>query len=317
MYNNVNSGRAGKNYPLSTMSFSSKARKAFTYWQDSIKKSKLLLGYLASCFDHLLEMNTRPPLALRIPSSNVFFNYVLQLIFSILRNTCYYPPPPPPPPHTHTHTHTYNACNSRDVDVLKFQLVHHDTFYNGQIQQDSSECLLMLIDIINNCPMPDSSSTTCPTGASLSDISFSFVLEKYIVCGVCGLRSPSFESSSVLYITLTYTSARLGITKKEQKLQKSCSWCNKNTWHVELSYILQPPKYLLLIVNRLFRYTTNNVPKDRCSIPTDATVMLVPLKFSLLAIIGHHGLCIHSGHCAASINYCKQKTFYCHDNKIT
>ena len=47
--------------------------------------------------------------------------------------------------------------------------------------------------------MPDSSSTTSPTGASLSDILFSFVLEKYIVCDVCGLRSPSFESISVLY----------------------------------------------------------------------------------------------------------------------
>ena len=59
---------------------------------------------------------------------------------------------------------------------------------------------MMLINIINKVSMPDSSSTTSPTGASLSDILFSFVLEKYIVCDVCGLRSPSFESSSVIYI---------------------------------------------------------------------------------------------------------------------
>ena len=52
--------------------------------------------------------------------------------------------------------------------------------------------------------MPDSSSTTSPTGASLSDILFSFVFI-YIVCDVCGLRSPSFESSSVLYISPTDT----------------------------------------------------------------------------------------------------------------
>ena len=52
--------------------------------------------------------------------------------------------------------------------------------------------------------MPDSSSTTSPMGASLSDILFSFVLEKY-VCDVCELRSPSFESSSVLYISPTDT----------------------------------------------------------------------------------------------------------------
>ena len=81
---------------------------------------------------------------------------------------------------------------------LKFQLVRHDISYNGQNQEDSSECLLMLINIIHKGSMPDSSSTTSPTGVSLSDILFSFVLEKYIVCDVCRLRSPSFESSSVL-----------------------------------------------------------------------------------------------------------------------
>ena len=65
----------------------------------------------------------------------------------------------------------------------------------------------MLINIIHKGSRPDSSSTTYSMGASLSDILFSFVLEKYIVCDVCGLRSPSFESSSVLYISPTDTSS--------------------------------------------------------------------------------------------------------------
>ena len=83
--------------------------------------------------------------------------------------------------------------------------------------------------------MPDSSSTTYPTGTSLSDILFSFVLEKYIVCDVCRLRSPSFESSSVLHIapTDTFSVQNLILEGLQQKLQKFCSWCNKNTWHVE------------------------------------------------------------------------------------
>ena len=98
----------------------------------------------------------------------------------------------------------HNACNSKDVDALKFQLVRHDIFYNGQNQQDSTECLLMLINIIDKGSMPDSSSTTSPMGASLSDLLFSFVLEKYIVCEVCGPRSPSFESSSVIIIIIVY-----------------------------------------------------------------------------------------------------------------
>ena len=175
----------------------------------------------------------------------------------------------------------------------------------------------MLINIIHKGSLPDSSWTTYPMGASLFDILFSFVLEKYIVCDVCGLSSPSFESSSVLYISPTDTSSMQNLILQglQQKLQKSCYRCKKNTWHVESSYILQPPRYLLLFVNR-FRYINNNVTKDRCSTPMDTTVRLGPLKFSLRATIDHHGPSIHSGHYTASINCC-QKTFYCNGHTIT
>ena len=97
---------------------------------------------------------------------------------------------------------------------------------------------------------------------------------------------------------------------------KSCSRCNKNTRHIESSYILQPPKYLLLFVNR-FRYINNNITKYRCPIPMDTTVRLGPLKFSLRATIDHHGPSIDSGHYTASINFCKKNPFYCNDHKIT
>ena len=171
------------------------------------------------------------------------------------------------------------------MNALNLQIVRHDTFYNGQNQQDSTECLLMLINIIHKGSMPDSSSKTYPMGASLSDILFSFVLEKYIVCDVCGLGSPSFESSSVLYISPTDTSSMQNLILQglQQTLQKSCPRCDKNTWHVESSYILQPPKHLFLFVNR-FKYINNNVTKDRCSIPMDTTVRLGPfdLAYGLL-----------------------------------
>ena len=91
----------------------------------------------------------------------------------------------------------------------------------------------------------------------------------------------------------------------QQKLQKSCSRCNKNIWHVESSHISQTPKYLSLFVNR-FRYINNNATKDRCPIPMDTTVRLGPLKLSLRATIVHHGPSIHSGHYTASINCCKK-----------
>ena len=65
----------------------------------------------------------------------------------------------------------------------------------------------------------------------MSEILFSFMLEKYIVCDACGLGSPSFESSSVLYITPIYTSSmqELIMQGMQQKLEKSCFRCKKNT----------------------------------------------------------------------------------------
>ena len=228
------------------------------------------------------------PFGLNNPKFQCFFNSVLQLIFSIFRHS--YTPP------FNSSTEgtllkcmlqtAHNTCNSKDVDALKFQLVRHDIFYNGKNQEDSTECLLMLINIIHKGSMPDSSSTTFPTGASLSDILFSFVLEKYIVCDVCGLRSPSFESSSVLYISPTDTSSMQNLILEglQQKLQKSCSRCNKNTRHIESSYILQPPKYLLLFVNNRFRYINNNITKDRCPYLWIRPLGLVPsnLAYRLL-----------------------------------
>ena len=165
----------------------------------------------------------------------------------------------------------------------------------------------MLIEIINKGSVPYyGSHVSNSTGVSLSDILFSFMLEKYIVCNVCVLRSPSIESSGVLYISPTHTSSMQELIMQglQQKLEKSCFRCNKNTWHVESNHILQPPNYLIIVVNR-FRY-----------INMDMTVVLGYHRFSLRATMDRHGPSICSGHCTASVNCCN-KTFYCNDNKIT
>ena len=161
------------------------------------------------------------------------FNSVLQLILSIFRNNSYTSPFNSSTEGTllkclfHT---APNARHSEDVDALKFQLVRHDAFYNGQNQQDCTECFLMLINIIHKCSLHDANSTTYLMWASLSDILFSFVLEKYIVCDVCRLRSPSFGSSGVLYIspTDTFSMQNLILQGLQQKSQNSNQiiYCN-------------------------------------------------------------------------------------------
>ena len=179
-------------------------------------------------------------------------NSVIQLLFSILR--------------TISHNFQFNsstegsiskflfeiahsASSSTDVDALKFRLVQYDKLYGGEKQEDASECLMMLIELINKgSVLYCGSNNNNSTGISLSEILFSFMLEKYIVCAACGLRSLSSESSSVLYITPTCTAPMQELIKQrmEQKLEKSCFRCKKSTWHVESGYIIQPPKYLII-----------------------------------------------------------------------
>ena len=260
------------------------------------------------------------PFGIINPKNHCYMNYVIQLLFTI--------------PRTISHNFQFNsstdgsiskclfeiarsASSSTDVDALKFRLVQYAKFYSGKQQEDASECLMMLIELINKGSVPYcGSNDNNSIGVSLCEILFSVMLEKYIVCDACGLRSPSFQSSSVLYITPTCTFSMQELIKQgmEQKMEKSCFRCKKNTWHVESNYILQPPAYLTIALNR-FRYVNNNFTKDRCSIPMDMTVVLGLHKFSLQATIDH-GPPMYSGHYTASINYCK-RTFYCNDSKFT
>ena len=143
-------------------------------------------------------------------------------------------------------------------------------------------------------------------GGLLYPISCFHLFWKNILSAMYADWGPPHLSLVVLYISPTDTSSMQNLILQElqQKWQKFCSRCNKNTWRVKSNYILQPPKYLLLFVNR-FRYINDNVTKDRWSIPTATTVWLGPLTFILRATIDHHGPSIHSGHYTASINCCK------------
>ena len=150
--------------------------------------------------------------------------------------------------------------------------------------------------------------------ASLSDILFSFVLEKYIVCSVCGLRSPSFESSSVLYISPTDTSSMQNFYKD----------CDRNCKNPVLDVIRTlGTSNQAIYYNLLNIYFSPFIDLDtliRMSPKIDAPYLSIrpllgPLKFNLQATVDHHGPSMHSGHYTASINCCKK--IYCNDHTTT
>ena len=135
------------------------------------------------------------PFGIINPKNHCNMNSVIQLLFSILR--------------TISHNFQVNsstkgsiskflfeiarrASSSTDVDALKFRLVQYDKFYSGEQHENALECLMMLIGLISKGSVPYcGSNDNNLTGVSLSEILFSFMLEKYIVCDICGLRSPS------------------------------------------------------------------------------------------------------------------------------
>ena len=96
------------------------------------------------------------------------------------------------------------------MDALKFQLVHHDTFIMAKFNNIAPNVSWL---------KPNSGSTTYPAEAFLSDILFSFVFDKYIVCDVCELRSPHL--SLVVWFIL-----HLLIHSPCKTLY--CEACNKN-----------------------------------------------------------------------------------------
>ena len=79
----------------------------------------------------------------------------------------------------------------------------------------------------------------------------------------------------------------------QQKWQKSCSRCNKNTWHFESNCILQPPNTCFSLLIDLDTLTTMSPKIDA---PYLWIRPLCLVRFSLRATINHHGPSMHSGH---------------------
>ena len=133
----------------------------------------------------------------------------------------------------------------------------------------------------------------------------------------CTMKSTTFETNSLLYVTPTDSASmqELLLQEHKQNSYKTCSCCVRDTWHIESTQISQPPKYHTIIVNRI-TYSNNKITKNNGRMPLDLYIKLGPYKFSLQASVDHHGYAMNSGHYTA-LNNCCAKTFHCNDDKIT
>ena len=118
------------------------------------------------------------------PKNHCYMNSVIKLLFSILRTIS---PNFQFNPSTEGSISKFlfeiacSASSSTDMDALKFGLVQCDKFYSGEQQEDASECLMVLIELINKGSVPYcGSNDNNSTGVSLSEILFSFMLENIL-----------------------------------------------------------------------------------------------------------------------------------------
>ena len=81
------------------------------------------------------------------------------------------------------------------------------------------------------------------------------------------MKSPASEITSLLFFTPTDSTSMQDLLLQEhkQKLYKNCSCSWRDTLHIESKQILQPAKYLIIIVNRI-TYSNNRITKNKSRI---------------------------------------------------
>ena len=203
------------------------------------------------------------------------------------------------------------------METLKLQLSNYNSCFTDETPEDACKCLVLLIKIMDKgfglFPTNDNISSK----RSSSELLFSFVLQKYIIYDIHEVKSPGFETTSLLYGTPTDCSSMQELLMQEhkQKLHKTCSCCGRDTWRIKSKHILQPPKYLILIVNRI-TYSNNRIIKRQKSHASGSIYQNGSLQISVQSSVNHHGYSINSGHYTPAINCCG-KTFNCNDKKNT
>ena len=102
-----------------------------------------------------------------------------------------------------------NNCVEGKISDWLFNTAHktpsaqeaENSFFTGEIQEDACECLMLLIEIMEKgfglCPTNDNINSK----GSFSELLFSFVLEKYIICDICTIKSPQLLKPLICYMS--------------------------------------------------------------------------------------------------------------------
>ena len=170
------------------------------------------------------------------------------------------------------------ASYSKAVDIFKLRLTQYNSFYNSLIQQDFSQCFMMLIYVIRALCLS-------PVQITIHGVFFIwflvFVYFKYIY-----ILSATYVDLDPLHYGLVVCSllhrlialpCRNGWCNECNKLQqKSCLRSKNSTRHIESNHILQPSKYVTIIAIQ-FRYRKKLLQKIGAPYLWKQLLRLVPI----------------------------------------
>ena len=206
------------------------------------------------------------------------------------------------------------------LDDFKKDLSNYNAFFGGRRQEDAYECLLLLIDVLHigtkTCILDvDDLNLEDDLFASVSKDLFLCTTKITFKCINCEFTSNNFSQIQTFLINPKPNKSifELLMNNFKNSVTKLCSLCNTDTIHEENIIIDQPPKILVILVNRFD--SSSSGQKNKTALSIDRTTDCFGFRYELMAYIDHHGNTTTSGHYTAILAF-SDRIFLCNDNVI-
>ena len=262
------------------------------------------------------------PFGIENPRNHCYLNSILQVMFSIFHHI--------PLDNVNNNSegkiirYIHDISNSElsaaNTLLLKHSLSKRYIIMDGRQQQDAHECFSIFLDILHD----GTQYNLVDDGVSTDDITsikkelFSSMASVEYDCSMCGTVSNHMPTHSIRLFNLQPTNS--SISKLIQgsftvSLSKKCNSCGTDTDHFERTSLLQPPQFVVILINR-FRTDGGIGHKDQTPISIENNIYIKGFPFLLFAIIHHHGITIRSGHYTAEL-VSNGKLYTCDDNFVS
>ena len=151
---------------------------------------------------------------------------------------------------------------------------------------------------------------------SLTKTLFSFNMRKLFCCNICNTSDTQYIQSQHLNLYPSMGDSIQGLIKHSLigYVTKQCTKCHTDTQHKETSTVIQPPKFMIFVINRYPSLQGGN--KNNSSICINKILHLHSSTYHLIGLVNHHGPSTSSGHYTCYISY-DNAAFSCNDNLIS